>query len=199
MGQIFKKKTTRPIPSGATIVKVGSKLIARWKGRGSKAKWNTAPVVTLDGGRQVIRQESSTYFAPYRDQDKALVVVSTGCRDEDAAKQVLAYLERRIERIISKVASAQDLAAADCRQSPIAGHVEEYVSRLPGKNAVLASSIHRENTRHCLECLARDCGWACLDDMRREHLEIWMAKQQASGRSARSCNAYREAAVAFCN
>src|SRR3954447_11847933 len=128
MGQVFKKTTTRPIPSGAKIVEVGGKLTARWKGRGSRAKWTTAPIVTLDGGRQVIRQESSTYFARYRDQDKALITVSTGCRDESAAKQVLADLEKRVERIRSKVATVQELAIADRRQSPIAGHVEEYVS-----------------------------------------------------------------------
>ena len=66
----------------------------------------TAPVVTLDEGRQVIRQESSTYFARYRDQDKVLITVSTGCRDESAAKQVLADLEKRVERIKSGVFDA---------------------------------------------------------------------------------------------
>ena len=102
MGQVFRKTTTRPVPSGAKIVEVGGKLTARWKGRGNKAKWMTAQVVTLDDGRQVIRQESSTYFAQVRDQDKALITVSTGCRDESAAKQVLAGLERRVERIRSR-------------------------------------------------------------------------------------------------
>jgi hypothetical protein len=147
MGQVFKKVTTRPVPSGATIVMVRGKPTARWKGRGSKAKWMTAPVITLDDGRQVIRQESATYFARYRDQDKALVVMSTGCRDEAAAKQVLADHKRRVERIVSKVATPQELSAADRRQSPIRGHVEEYVSRLAGKKAVAASHVHRENVR----------------------------------------------------
>src|SRR6516162_5387689 len=125
MGQVFKKTTTRPVPTGAKVVEVGGRLTARWRGRGSKAKWMTAPVVTLDDGRQVIRQESSTYFARYRDQDKVLIEVSTGCRDESAARQVLADLERRVERIVSKVATAQELSAADRRQSPIREHVEE--------------------------------------------------------------------------
>jgi integrase len=199
MGQVFKKTTTRPIPSGATIVKVGGKLVARWKGRGSKAKWVTAAVVTLDDGRRVIRQESSTYFARYRDQDKALVVVSTGCRDEEAAKQVLADLQRQVERIKAKVATVQELAVADRRQSPIREHVEEYVSRLAGKKAVAASPVHRENVRRYLDRLIADCRWTCLADLRREHLESWMVTQQDAGRSARSCNTHRESAVAFCN
>jgi hypothetical protein len=199
MGQVFRKTTTRPVPTGAKIVEVGGRLTARWRGRGGKAKWMTAPVITLDDGRQVIRQESSTYFARYRDQDKALVEVSTGCRDESAAKQVLADLERRVERIVSKVATAQELSAADRRQSPIREHVEEYVARLPGKKTIAASLVHRENVRRYLDRLTWDCGWTCLADIRREHLESWMVNQQRDGRSARSCNAYREASVAFCN
>jgi len=199
MGQVFKKTTTRPVPSGAKIVEVGGKLTARWKGRGKKAKWMSAPVVTLDDGRRVIRQESSTYFARYRDQDKALITVSTGCRDESAAKQVLADFEKRVERIVSKVATAQELTAADRRQSPIREHVAEYVSRLPGKKTVAASPVHRENVRRYLDRLIRDCGWTCLADIRREHLETWMVNQQTAGRSARSCNTHRESAVSFCN
>jgi len=199
MGQVFKKTTTRPIPFGAKVVEVGGKLTARWRGRGNKAKWMSAPVVTLDDGRQVIRQESSTYFARYRDQDKALITVSTGCRDESAAKQVLADLQKRVERIKAKVATVQELAVADRRQSPIREHVEEYVSRLPGKKTVAASPVHRENVRRYLDRLIKDCGWTCLADIRREHLETWMVNQQGAGRSARSCNTHRESAVSFCN
>ena len=138
-GTSLQEDDDASVPAGAKIVEVGGKLTARWKGRGKRAKWMTAPVVTLDDGRQVIRQESPTYFARYRDQDKALITVSTGCRDESAAKQVLADLEKRVERIVSKVATAQELTAADRRQSPIREHVEEYVSRLPGKKTVAAS------------------------------------------------------------
>src|SRR5512135_2843517 len=174
MGQVFKKTTTRPVPSGAKIVEVGGKLTARWRGGGKKAKWMTARVFTLNDGRQVIRQESSTYFARYRDQDKALITVSTGCRDEAAAKQVLADLEKRVERIKAKVATVQELALADRKQSPILEHVEEYVSRLAGKKTVAASPVHRDNVRRYLNRLLKDCGWTCLADIRREHLETWM-------------------------
>jgi len=199
MGNVFRKISTRPVPAGATITGTGKKLTARWRGRGKKAKWVSSPVVTLDDGRQVIRQESSTYFARYRDQDRALITVSTGCRSEDAAKQVLADFERRVERVLSGVATAQELTAADRRQSPIKPHVEEYVSRLPGVKTVAASLVHRQNTRRYLDRLIQDCGWTCLADLRREHLETWMVRQQTAGRSARSLNTHRAAAVAFCN
>jgi hypothetical protein len=61
MGSVFRKTTTRPVPTGATVARQGGKLVARWKTRA--AKWRTVEIVTLADGRQAIRQESSTYFA----------------------------------------------------------------------------------------------------------------------------------------
>src|SRR5208337_5400176 len=165
MGSIFKKTTTRPVPSGATITGTGKKLTARWRGRGKRAKWMTAPVVTLDDGRQVIRQESSTYFARYRDQDKALITVSTGCRDESAAKQVLADLQRRVERIKSGVLTPAEDAASEQQKQNVGYHLDAYVSTLTG------SAMHRENTRSYLKKLVADCRWVRLADMRRSDLE----------------------------
>jgi integrase len=193
MGQVFKKTTTRPIPAGATIVKVGGKLTARWRGRGSKAKRNTASVVTLDDGRQVIRQESSTYFARYRDQDKALVVVSTGCRDEEAARQVLADLQKRVQRIKAGVLTPAEDAASEQQKRGVGHHVDAYVSTLTG------SAMHRENTAGYLRRLVAACRWTRLADMRRSDLECWLSEQVRLKRSARSRNAYQTALVTFCN
>jgi hypothetical protein len=64
MGSVFRKTTTRPIPAGATIARQGNKPVARWKTRA--ANWKSAPVVTLEDGRQVIRQKSSTSFVEPR-------------------------------------------------------------------------------------------------------------------------------------
>jgi len=193
MGQVFKKTTTRPVPSGATIVQVGGKLTARWKGRGKRTKWITVPVVTLDDGRQVIRQESSTYFARYRDQDKALITVSTGCRSEDAAKQVLADLEKRVERIKSGVLTPAEDAASEQQKRNVGHHLDAFVSALTG------SAMHQKNTRSYLKRLVADCRWTRLADMRRSDLECWLSEQVRLERSARSRNAYQTALVSFCN
>ena len=193
MGQVFKKTTTRPVPSGAKIVEVGGKRTARWKGRGKRAKWVTAPVITLDDGRQVIRQESATYFARYRDQDKALITVSTGCRSEDAAKQVLADLEKRVERIKSGVLTPAEDAASEQQKRNVGYHLDAFVSTLTG------SAMHRENTRGYLKRLIADCRWNRLADMRRSDLECWLSEQVRLERSARSRNAYQTALVSFCN
>jgi integrase len=194
MGRLFKKTTMRPVPSGAKVIEVDGKPTARWKARGGgRAKWTTAPVVALDDGRQVVRQEGSTYFARYRDQNKTLVEVSTGCRDESAARQVLADLERRVERIKAGVLTPAEDAASEQQKRSVEHHLDAYVSTLTG------SAMHRENTRSYLNRLLADCGWTRLADMRRSDLECWLSEQARSNRSARSRNAYQTALVSFCN
>jgi integrase len=191
MGSVFRKTTTRPVPIGATVARQGGKAVARWKTR--TAKWKTAEVVTLDGGRQAIRQESSTYFAKYRDHDGTVRVVPTGCRDESAARQVLAELERQADRVRAGVVTTRELAVADRMADPFEKHVEDYIATLTG------SACYRENADRYLRRLAADCRWARLSDMRRSDLERWLADQARSDRGARSRNAFRETAIAFCN
>jgi integrase len=193
MGSVFKKSTTRPVPSGATITGTGNKLTARWRGRGKRAKWVTAKVFTLEDGRQVVRQESSTWFCRYRNHDGSLSTVSTGCRDESAAKQVLADLEKRVERIKAGVLTSAQDAAGEQQKRNIGQHVDAYVSTLSG------SSMHRKNTESYVRGLIAACGWTSLNDMQKYDLERWLADQARLGRSARSRNAYQTALVSFCN
>src|SRR5262245_5158032 len=124
MGAIFRKSVTRPVPAGAEIIDRNGQRFARWRGRGKRAKWITLPVETTANGEQVVRQESGAYFARYRDHDGEVVVTSTRCRDESAAKQVLADLERRVERIRSGVVTSREDAVSQRQASPIGEHVE---------------------------------------------------------------------------
>ncbi len=64
MGTVFKKTTTRPIPNGAEIVTKKGERLARWRVRG---KLRTAPVIRGEDGSERIANESTTYFAKYRD------------------------------------------------------------------------------------------------------------------------------------
>jgi integrase len=59
--------------------------------------------------------------------------------------------------------------------------------------------MHRDNTRGYLVRLAADCRWTCLADMTRDSLERWIAGEADKGRSARSINCHRAAAIAFAN
>jgi integrase len=153
----------------------------------------TAEVVTLADGREVIRQESGTYFAKYRDHDRTVRVVATGCRDESTARQVLADLERTVDRVRAGVVTTHELAVADRMSDPIEQHIAEYTSTLTG------SACYRENAGRYLRRLAADCRWTRLCDMRRSDVERWLADQDRRGRGARSRNGFREAIIAFCN
>ena len=100
MGTIFKKTVTRPMPPNAEfIVRQGVRLV-RWKASNGKTK--TAPITTRVDGTERIRDESGTYFARYRNGDGKVIDVATGCRDESAARQVLAGLFERtdFERVL---------------------------------------------------------------------------------------------------
>src|SRR5262245_42360331 len=104
MGTVFKQKTQRPVPAGAEFVERNGERFARWKVRG---KTRTAPIVVPNkgnwAGQDRILTESKTYFARYRDADGLWKVEPTGCRDEQAARQVLGNLERQVELVVSGV------------------------------------------------------------------------------------------------
>jgi integrase len=214
MGSVFRKITTRPLPEGAELFtrrrKVTTRLpdgtrqvdhvtehCARW--RDANGKPRVELVTTARDGSPRIRQESGTYFAKYRDHDGVVHIVPTGCRDRDAAKQILSELEKRTERVISGVATPQELAVADRMTDPITQHIADYVSTLTG------SASHRQHTERYLQRLVEECNWTRLSSLRRDDLELWLAAQSRPGpdgraiRSARSRNAHHVAAVAFCN
>jgi integrase len=192
MGSIFRKTAVRDVPASAKIVisPDGSEK-ATWVPRGSRRPV-TAPVVTLGAGRRVVEVPTGNYYAKYRDHDGIVRTVSTHCRDESAARQVLSRLEKNAERVTIGVATAAELKTADHTASPVAKHISDYVATLTG------SASHRENTERYLRRLADDLGWQRLTDVRRDDLELWLAGQTRQGRSARSRNAFKIAASSFC-
>jgi hypothetical protein len=93
VGSVFKKAVTKPLPAGAeTFVRKGQRC-ARWTDR--RGKRRTAPLTAGKGGAERVVIESSRYYAKYRDGAGVVRVVPTGCRDEAAARQVLADLQRK--------------------------------------------------------------------------------------------------------
>src|SRR6516162_8531676 len=97
MGTVFKKTFTKPLPQGAeTFIRKGERF-ARWKDR--RGKTRTAPLTTGNDGSERIVTESPYFVAKYRDGAGVVQTVTTGCRDEQAARQVLADLERRAELV----------------------------------------------------------------------------------------------------
>jgi integrase len=123
-------------------------------------------------------------------------VESTGCKDEQAARRVLAEWERKAELVRSGVITSGEAAVADHQGTPLAKHFEAFGEYLRAKDV---TRIHREDTARYLDRLAAECPFGTLADLRREALERWLAARAKEGMSARSRNAYRNALVSFCN
>ena len=132
MGTVFEKTTTRPLPTGAEIVVRKGERFARWK---TKGKTRTAPLTTGEGGADRIVTESPFYVAKYRDGSNVVQTVSTGCKDETAARQVLADLECKAELIRSGVISAAEAATGDHQSTAFGEHADAYLAHLEAKGA----------------------------------------------------------------
>src|SRR6478735_1776184 len=109
MGTVFRKQTTRAVPAEAEIVEKGGGRIARWRVRG---KLRTAPLTNGEGGTDRIVTESATYFAKFREAGGKVVVRPTGCRDKQAAEQMLKKWEREGEQVKAGTLDKKALDAA---------------------------------------------------------------------------------------
>ena len=122
--------------------------------------------------------------------------VSTGCRDEDAARSVLSKLERRAELVKSEVISAGEAATADHLCEPFADHFAAYLLTLGTKDvsAKYLTEIERAANR-----LTRDCQFDRLGGIDLHPVERWLTDRKSEGMSASTRNAYAEALTGFCN
>ena len=194
MGTVFKKTFTKPLPAGAELFTREGQQFARWKD--AKGKTRKALVTTSKEGTPRILIEAKTYTAKYRDGGRIVREVSTGCRDEQAARSVLADLERRAELVKAGVMTPKEDQIADHQGAAIAEHFDAYESSLRSKGV---TDGHRKETRRCLDRLAAECLFRRLADMKRGPLEKWLTQESVNGMSARTRNAYQGAMVSFCN
>ncbi len=194
MGTVYRKTFTKPVPPSAETFTRKGQRFARWKDR--KGKTRTAPLTTGKDGADRLTLESPYYVAKYRNGAGIVVEESTGCRDETAARSVLADLERRAELIKAGVMTAAESAVSEHQGKPLAEHFGAFDEHLRAKGV---TRIHREDTGRYLGRLAADCSFARLADLDGEALEKWLAARIEDGMSARTRNAYRNAMVSFCN
>jgi integrase len=194
VGTVFKKQVTKALPLEAKEFTRKGQRFARWKDR--KRKTRTAPLTIGQGGSERIIIEASRYFAKYRDGAGLVQVVPTGCRDEGAARQVLAELERKAELVRSGMLTTAEAAVSNHLGAAIAGHFDAFRQYMEASGVTAG---HVNTTRHYLDRLASECGFARLADLRCEKLETWIVARAKQGMSARSRNAHRDAMVAFCN
>src|SRR5262245_22820026 len=111
MGSVYRKTVTKPMPAGAELFTRNGEQFARW--RDAKGKSRIAGVTTGREGQPRIVLTAQTYLAKYRDGQGITREVATGCRDELAARAILAELERRAERVKSKILTSAEDAVID--------------------------------------------------------------------------------------
>ena len=193
MGTVFKKQTTRAVPAGAEVMGKGGKRFARWRVRG---KVRTAPLTTGAGGGDRIVAESATYFAKYREAGGKVVTRPTGCRDRQAAEQLLKKWEREGEQIKSGTLDRKALDAARQSAVPLEDQLAAYERSLV---AAEVSDVYRANVLRAVRRVSKECGFATPADFNREAMEDWLAAQIGKGMGARSRNYYRQSIITFAN
>jgi integrase len=194
VGTVFRKTFTKPVPIDAeTFVRKGERF-ARWKDR--KGKTRTAALTTGKDGSDRLLIESPFFVAKYRNGVGVVQTVSTGCRDETAARQVLADLERKAELVRSGVMTTAEAAIGNHQAAPLAEHYNDYLAHL---EAAGVTKEHRTNVKRQLRRLAADCALDRLADLSREALERWLSVRAQQGMGARTRNTYLSAAVSFAN
>ena len=194
MGTVYKKTVTKPIPNGAELFTKNGKRYARWKP--STGKVRTQLVKTGRNGSDRITVTVGTYIAKYRDGSGLVCEVSTGCRDEDAARSVLGKLERRAELVKAEVITTAEAATADHQSTPLADHFATYHEHRTAKGL---NAIRIANTKSRLKRLAAECNFRRLADCSADALTHWLAHQQTQKMSAGNRNEYRQELVGFGN
>ena len=194
MGTVYKKSFTKPMPADAELFTRVGQRFARWTD--AKGKARKALVTASKDGQARLQIQARTYTAKYRDGSGIVREVATGCRDETAARGVLADLERRAELVKAKVISSSEDAVANSQGAPLADHLDAYVQHLEAKGV---TTKHISETRRAIKTVINDCGFSAFSDLSREPFERWLVQKMRADMSARTRNAYRESMVVFVN
>ena len=112
-------------------------------------------------------------------------------RDAESARQ---EAQDRFDRIRAGLVDPADEQARAESERPIETLITDYTARLRGLGR---SANHVRETERCLRAWAKACRVARVSDATPEAFVRWMAELRESGRSARTRNAYRTAALAL--
>jgi integrase len=194
MGTVFKKTITRPLPDGAKLFTKQGQQFARWKPTNGRTR--TAKVTTGKDGSIRIVVEAGTYTAKYRDGEGIVCEVSTGCRDEDAARSVLAQLERRKELVKAGVITAAEDRIADHQSELLSGHIDDYLQSLRARDVSVG---YWKETKRLINRIVTDCDFKRIGDIDATTMERWLVARKAEGMSARTRNSHVQAVAGFCS
>lgn len=194
MGMVFRKRYTMPVPAGAEIVVRDGQRVAKWRLRNGQQR--SGEVLECRDGKLRVRGRSRFFMARYRDANGLTIEVGTNCKEEVAARAVLAQLERRAELVRAGIITAEERDAADHAEAPIAKHLDAYERHLRAKGG---DPRRIAMLRRRLERLTSECGFARLSKISAGAAENWMSAQTDAGVSAVTRNVYRESLVCFAN
>jgi hypothetical protein len=162
-------------------------LLRPWIIRYVDARGRQVPKKTP--GARKVKRRASKWYAQYLDADGKRRRVPL-CTDKVAARQMLADLERDVER---KRVGVVD-RFAEHRKAPIDTHLDDYQTHLRNKNT---SAKHLSETLRRLRAVLNSCGVRGLNDLRPENVERFLAGLAEEGTSARTRNTYLSSVKAF--
>lgn len=199
MATVYRRSYTMPMPKNAEFIERNGKTIAQWVD--ARGKKHTEQTTTGRKGQLKIIRYAPTFWAQYRDADGRMVVESTGCRDKQTARHVLAEKLKRVEHIKAGILNAQECRIADHSSLPLESHIDAYMQHLKAKTIRRrkVSAGHRDNVQRQLKILLKECGLKRLQHITRDAMEKWMNRAEQNGMGARTRNTYRSAIIAFCN
>ncbi len=193
MATVFRKSVTKRLPDNAEIFTRKGEQFARWKD--GKGKSRSAPIIAGRDGSERIVIQASTFTAKYRDGQGIVREVATGCRDETAARSVLAQLQRRAELVKAKVITSDEDATSGHQDTSLVVHFSAFRDHQKAKGM----SRRIDDMQSQLKRVAADCGFRRLADLDGAAFERWLAEQQAADMSAATRNEYRATWIGFAN
>jgi integrase len=195
VGSVYRKQTTRLVPPGAEIITRKGQRFARWIN--TKGRKRTAPLTVGQDGTERIITEAATYTGKYRNASGVVVERSTGCRDEQNARQTLAGWEREAERVRAGVMTPAEQRTAQHQSTLLAAHLDAYTAFLKAKNC---HPNRVSGDRRRVERVAAALGWQRLADLDGEALTRWLGEMRGAGSmTPANSNAYRQSLVGFAN
>ncbi len=203
MGTVFKRTATKPLPVGAELFSRKGQHLAKWQD--SKGRTRTAAVVVPSEGKFVGQErivvETPTFFADYRDGNGHLRRVATGCKDETAARAILAGLEKRAEKVRSGIITTAENAMADHQHTALAEHLAEFIATMQAGGR---SASHVTGTERLIQRVIDELTLRRLSDIQAAKVERWLGQQTLAqsnkpAMGARTRNSYLIALRSFCN
>ena len=186
MAQIFKIKSTRPLPVNPDIVEKNKKRYLRLIRGGNRS---VLLPITECGTRY--RDESKKWYIQYKTSGGKWKRVA-GYTDKDATRQLAADLDRNTERKLAGLDNPYEKAEL----LPIMKHLQEFRDYLEGKGC---SVKHFEQTFNRIRKAFEGCQFSTWNDISASHLVAWLADQRMRNVfGIKTSNYYQSAAKEFC-